>query len=126
MQLSSFGLKKLAPCKKFSWLLNWHLKMAPGDFSDSYFLGARAAPGKIPIQVEKIETCQEKSTYNRNVNSLFVRHSYVFFLKVVVLSLIFLLRCPIFLPSGLGFSTVVVPSVDVTVFLSLGTKVANV
>jgi hypothetical protein len=23
---------------------NWHLKMAPGDFSGSYFLGARAAP----------------------------------------------------------------------------------
>ena len=21
----SFGLKKLAPCKNFSWLLNWHL-----------------------------------------------------------------------------------------------------
>ena len=40
----SFGSKKLAPCKNFSWLLNWHLKMAPGDFSGSYFLGARAAP----------------------------------------------------------------------------------
>jgi hypothetical protein len=25
-------------------LQNWHLKMAPGDFSGSYFLGARAAP----------------------------------------------------------------------------------
>ena len=23
---------------------NWHLKMAPGDFSGYYFLGARAAP----------------------------------------------------------------------------------
>ena len=40
MQLSSFGSKKLAPCKNF----NWHLKMAPGDFSGSYLLGARAAP----------------------------------------------------------------------------------
>ena len=38
-----FGSKTLAPCKHFSWLLNWHLKMAPGDFSGSYFLGARAA-----------------------------------------------------------------------------------
>ena len=28
----------------FIWLLNWHLKMAPGDFSGSCFLGARAAP----------------------------------------------------------------------------------
>jgi hypothetical protein len=43
MQSSSFGTKKLAPCKNFSWLLNRHLKMAPGDFSGSYFLGARAA-----------------------------------------------------------------------------------
>ena len=38
--IHSFGSKKLAPCKNF----NWHLKMAPGDFSGSYFLGARAAP----------------------------------------------------------------------------------
>ena len=43
-----FGSKKLAPCKNFSWLLNWHLKMAPGDFSGSYFLGAKAAPPPPP------------------------------------------------------------------------------
>ena len=39
-----FGSKKLAPCKNFSW----HLKMAPGDFSGSYFLGAKAAPPPMP------------------------------------------------------------------------------
>ena len=51
MQSSSFGSKKLAPCKFFKLapklapdFQNWHLKMAPGDFSGSYFLGARAAP----------------------------------------------------------------------------------
>jgi hypothetical protein len=32
---------------------NWHLKMAPGDFSGSYFLGARAAPafGILDLQI---------------------------------------------------------------------------
>ena len=35
--IHSFGSKKLAPCKNFSWLLYWHLKMAPGDFTGSYF-----------------------------------------------------------------------------------------
>jgi hypothetical protein len=47
MQISSFGSKKLAPGKKFKLapdFQNWHLKMAPVDFSGSYFLGARAAP----------------------------------------------------------------------------------
>jgi hypothetical protein len=36
--IHGFGSKKLAPCKNFSWLLNWHLKMAPGDFSGSNWI----------------------------------------------------------------------------------------
>ena len=42
-----FRFEKIAPCNNFSWLLYWHLKMAPGDFTGSYFFGARAAPGFV-------------------------------------------------------------------------------
>ena len=38
--IHSFGSKKLAPCKNLNWLLTFKT----GDFSGSYFLGARAAP----------------------------------------------------------------------------------
>ena len=65
MQLSSFGSKKLAPCKKNLLapklapdFQNWHLKMAPGDFSGSYFLGARAAP----VFISKVLLLQLNST----------------------------------------------------------------
>ena len=32
MQISSFGSKKLAPCKNFSWLLNWLLTFKTGTW----------------------------------------------------------------------------------------------
>ena len=46
MQSSSFGLKKLAPCKIFSWLLNWLLTFKIGTWRFFWFLlfGRQSSP----------------------------------------------------------------------------------